>query len=113
MRSLVRRVLERGGYTVLEAHGGAQAVRLAQEYEGPIALVCADLIMPDMAGPEVLDRIREHRPDVRALLMSGYDEQTMTQDGMLEKDTPFLEKPFTPNGLLEIVARALGREGPH
>ncbi len=107
VRSLVRRVLERGGYTVLEAPGGAQAVRLVREYGGVIDLVCTDIVMPDMDGREVLNRIRERHPDIRAVFMSGYDEETMTHDGKLEEHTPFLEKPFTPDGLLDVVARAI------
>ena len=101
-----RRALERGGYTVIAAPGGSEALRLAAE-DRAIDLLVTDLVMPGMGGRELARRILETRPDIRILFMSGYTAQAMNQQAILDSSDAFLGKPFTPDALLARVAQLL------
>lgn len=105
--ALTRRVLAGRGYRVLAAQGGAEALRLAEAYQGPIHLLVSDVVMPSMSGPQVARALRELRPDVRVLYMSGYNEQVVSGRGVLKPGTAFLGKPFAPGLLLERVREVL------
>jgi PAS domain S-box-containing protein len=119
VRSSVRRILARHGYTVLEARHGAEALRLMETRPAPpdaeaVRLVVTDLVMPEMGGHDLIASLRV-RPDApRLLVMSGYDEHAAVEGEALPADIPFLEKPFTVEGLLRAVRAALdaGRERP-
>ena len=107
VRGLVRLLLERLGYTVLEAASGDQAIAIVNGYPAPIHLVLTDVIMPGMAGPEVARRVRALRPDARVLFMSGYTDDSLSPHGMLEADVLFVHKPFAPAVLADKVREAL------
>ena len=107
VRMIVRRVLADAGYTVLEADGGLSAMDAGENHSGPIDLLLTDVIMPQMNGRQVADRIAAGRPDIKVLYMSGYDDDTITQSGVLEADCTLLEKPFTVCGLLDKVCMVL------
>jgi two-component system, cell cycle sensor histidine kinase and response regulator CckA len=111
VRRLVRRVLQGGGYTVIEAASGVQALGLAQQREGSIDLVLSDILMPGMSGQKVVEGLRHHLPEVPVLFMSGYTEDAIQQHGELERDTYFIEKPFSPEGLSRRVREILDAEG--
>ncbi|HEY4649083.1 MAG TPA: response regulator, partial [Gemmatimonadales bacterium] len=107
VRSVAARVLRNQGYTVIQAANGAAALEQLDEFEGKIDLVLSDVVMPDMQGPELTDRIRDRRPDVKVLLMSGYAEGDKTQSGMPGSDHSFLQKPFSAESLTLRVREVL------
>ncbi len=110
VRRLVRRVLAREGFTVLEADNGRAAVAMAEEHGGTIDLFLTDVVMPELSGPRAATRIVEHRPHIAVLYMSGYAEGEIVESGELNPDVWFLEKPFNPKSLLDAVWAALDRE---
>ncbi|HSL51543.1 MAG TPA: response regulator [Candidatus Deferrimicrobiaceae bacterium] len=107
VRALARDVLEMNGYAVLEALDVADATRLAETHPGPIHLLVTDVVMPGASGPELAGRLRARRPDLRVLCMSGYPESA---DGRIEGEAgwnAWLQKPFTPDGLMRKVRDCL------
>jgi CheY-like chemotaxis protein len=109
VRRLARRVLEGAGYRVLEAANGPDALRMVQSWEGPLDLVLTDVIMPGMSGQELSARLREQRPSLRILYVSGYTDDAILQHGTLLPNTGFLQKPFTPGSLALRVREVMGR----
>jgi two-component system cell cycle sensor histidine kinase/response regulator CckA len=107
VRSSARRLLERYGYTVLEARHGADALRLVEEGGPEIDLVLTDLVMPEMGGQELVERLRARRPTLKVLYMSGYTEKAITTDGLMPPRTGFVEKPFTVEQLLRRLREVL------
>jgi len=107
VRLLARKVLERAGYRVLVAAGGAEALELAERYAGPIHLLLTDVVMPGMNGRALMRRLAPLRPDLRVLYMSGYADEAVAQHGVLDPGTAFLQKPFTPGGLADKVRGVL------
>jgi CheY-like chemotaxis protein len=99
IRHLAREFLERCGYTVLEARDGDEALRLGETYPSPIHLMVTDVIMPQMSGPNLAERVALLRPDLKVLYMSGYTDDAIIQYGGLGQGTAFLQKPFTPDTL--------------
>ncbi|MDX6515543.1 MAG: two-component system, cell cycle sensor histidine kinase and response regulator CckA [Gaiellaceae bacterium] len=112
VRSLARKILERGGYTVLEAGRGSEALTLADGYSDRIDLLVSDMVMPGMSGPDLSSHLGPRRPRMRVLFMSGYSEELATKQGAPQhRATPFLSKPFRPDDMLRAVRHALdGRE---
>ncbi|HEX6694841.1 MAG TPA: PAS domain S-box protein, partial [Longimicrobiales bacterium] len=108
VRRIVRMSLERQGYHVLDATSGQEALELAGGYDGPIHLLLSDVVMPQMGGPELMSRMRELRPGMKGLLMSGYARPEAGGEGVFEFDVPFLEKPFTIRQLSTKVRQVLG-----
>ena len=107
VRALTRDVLEMNGYTVLEALDPADAVRLAQTHPGAIDLLITDVVMPSMSGPELARRLRTGRPTLRVLCMSGYPESADRAADAAEAWTAWLQKPFSPDGLIAKVRECL------
>jgi PAS domain S-box-containing protein len=107
VRRLARRVLEGVGYRVLEAANGAEALVLADGWKGPLDLVVTDVIMPVMSGQELSARLRQLRPGLRILYVSGYTDDAILQHGDLLPNTAFLQKPFTPGSLAQRVREVL------
>jgi PAS domain S-box-containing protein len=107
VRSSARRLLERQGYHVLEARHGADALRIAEESSRPIDLVVTDLVMPEMGGKELAERLRAHRPGLKVLFMSGYTEKVITAGGVMPPNTGFVEKPFTVEQLMRRLREIL------
>ena len=110
LRALMRRVLERSGYDIVEAANGLEALRLVGEQQASIALVISDLIMPEMRGTELLRELRSVHPGLPVLLVSGYTEDAMMRQRTFEVGTAFLEKPFTPDILVRTVRTMLDGE---
>jgi PAS domain S-box-containing protein len=99
--------LKKAGYRVLEASHGEEALRVASGHEGPIHLVLTDVLMPGIHGPELVKRLQETRPALRALYMSGHADDALLHHGILEGGLSFLEKPFTRNDLTKKVREVL------
>jgi two-component system cell cycle sensor histidine kinase/response regulator CckA len=115
VRQVVSTVLRRAGYVVLDAAGPVEALALAREYRERIDLLLTDAVMPLASGKELADRLRELRPGVRVIYMSGYTDRDIVHHGVLDAEVNFLPKPITPAPLLDLVARVLektvGRDG--
>ena len=107
VRRLASRVLTRSGYRVLEAASGEDAAAIAARHEGPIDLLMTDVVMPGMSGRELAEQLLPRRPGMRLLYASGYTEDAIVRHGVSSLETAFLEKPFTPNGLLRKVREVL------
>ena len=107
LRYLARQFLEKQGYRVIEAADGAAAMQIAVAFEGVIHLLLTDVIMPGMNGRELAQRILEIRPNVRVLYMSGYTENVIGRNGMLDTGVRLLQKPFTLRDLKSKVREVL------
>ena len=108
VRTLIRKVLEQAGYTVLLAGGGAEALRLAEHHAGPIHLLVTDVVMPEMSGRELARLLVERWPATKVLYMSGYADDAVERHGVLDPGTAFMQKPFTPSALARRVRDVLG-----
>jgi two-component system, cell cycle sensor histidine kinase and response regulator CckA len=112
IRQLTKLILQKAGYTVLLAESPVAAERIASSHPGPIHLVLTDVVMPGMRGPELAERLLRLRPDLRVLFMSGYTDNAIAHHGFLDAGTEFLQKPFTPLGLMQKIREVLGRSEP-
>jgi signal transduction histidine kinase/ActR/RegA family two-component response regulator len=110
LREVTRRLLTRKGYTVITAANGAEAITAANSYQGVIDLLITDVIMPQMLGREVAERIRRIRPDIRVLYMSGYARPVLASQGRLDPGVTLLDKPFTERELLDKVEAVLTQQ---
>ncbi|GEM_PF-1675426 len=99
VRSLVHASLRLKGYTVLEAGNGTEALALAERHSGPIHLLLTDVIMPQMNGRELSERLKARRPGLKVLFMSGYTDDAVLRHGVVTEDLQFIQKPFTPSAL--------------
>jgi PAS domain S-box-containing protein len=108
IRTVACRVLERSGYRVLSAAYSDEALLLAGRYEGGIALLITDVVLPGMNGRELAERLRSVHPAMKVLYMSGYTDDVAVQHGVLSARLPFLQKPFTPDDLTRKVREVLG-----
>jgi CheY-like chemotaxis protein len=102
-------VLRRAGYKVLEAQNGSEGVVVSEKYPGPVQLLLTDVIMPRMNGRELAERLRPSRPDMQVLFCSGYPENLMVENGVLDEGVAFLAKPVAPQVLLHRVREVLDR----
>jgi PAS domain S-box-containing protein len=111
VRNLAHRLLMEQGYTVLEAANGEEALRLAGENDGEkIHLLLTDVVMPQMGGKELAEKLKLSRPDIEILYTSGYTDNAIVHHGVLESGTHFLQKPFSPKTLSCKVREVLDRE---
>lgn len=111
VRGLVREILVEAGYRVLEARQGEEALSLCAAYEQPIQLLLTDVVMPEITGKEVADRLHALRPETRVLFMSGYTVESIVHQGMLDADVEFIQKPFTPDALVKKVREVINSNG--
>jgi len=102
-------ILEQLGYTVLTAASPAEALRIAGQHSGHIDLLITDVIMPEMNGRDLADKISVLHPGIRLLFMSGYTASVIAHHGVLEDGVHFLQKPFSLNDLAEKVKETLGK----
>jgi len=107
VRALVRKVLEKCGYTVLAARSGLEALDLQRSFSGPIQLLLTDVIMPALSGAELARRITVARPSIKILFMSGYTGDTALHNGELVSAFAFLQKPLAPLSLARKVRELL------
>jgi two-component system, cell cycle sensor histidine kinase and response regulator CckA len=108
LRNLADRILSKNGYRVLSAKDGVEAMALIESHEGPIDLLVTDVIMPKAGGREVAEHALRKSPRTKVLYISGYADDAVVLNGVLDADVPFLAKPFSPDALLRNVRRILG-----
>ena len=107
VRKIVRIVLQRAGYRVLEAADGSEAVSVAQTFEGEIHLLLSDSVMPGLTVRELIASFSALRPRCSLLLMSGYTSEAVTRTGLFGSGIPFLQKPFSAQTLTSKVREVL------
>ena len=112
VRNLSRRILDAAGYTVLAAASGAEALGLCATHAEHLDLLVTDVVMPQMNGRLLAERITALRPDIRVLYMSGYTDDAIVQHGVLEAGTWFLSKPFRGGDLTRKVREVLDAKAP-
>ncbi|MEO6197837.1 MAG: ATP-binding protein [Dehalococcoidia bacterium] len=109
VRAIIRSILLRQGYRVLEAHDGFEAIRIACSYRGQIHAVLTDAVMPGVDGRTLGAALTFMRPDSALLYMSGYPDETLAQRGLSARTKTVLSKPFTPTLLIQELRTALDR----
>jgi len=105
--ALGRAILERFGYEILLAENPSQALVLAEQHKGRIDLLLTDVVMPEMNGRDLKERIEQHRPGIKALFMSGYTAEAITRHDVLGQGVHFLQKPFSVRSLASRVREVL------
>jgi PAS domain S-box-containing protein len=111
VRAVVREILEMSGYVVLEARHGAEALEISHRHAGRIHLLVTDVVMPQMSGRELAQRLATLRPEMKVLYMSGYTDDAIVRHGVLAAGIAFLSKPFTPDALALKVREVLDGVG--
>jgi signal transduction histidine kinase/CheY-like chemotaxis protein len=115
LREVTRRILARNGYQVLTAANGPEAIKIVEHGRDPIDLLLTDVIMPHMLGKELAAKMRELRPGMRVLYMSGYAQPVLASQGTLDPGVTLVEKPFSEATLLDqvrTVLEAVDRDTP-
>jgi DNA-binding NtrC family response regulator len=105
---LIDTVLSSAGYRVLLADGGWRAIEIFEQCPDPIHLLVTDVIMPDLTGPVVAERLRFRQPDLQVLFISGFHDADLVQRFVIRRGFSLLPKPFTVDGLLRVVNERLG-----
>jgi PAS domain S-box-containing protein len=111
VRALARKILERKGYTVLDARHGKDALLTFQRHHGAIHLLLTDMVMPEMGGRELAERLKKTRADLRVVYMSGYTDDAVARHGLAAPGAAFLQKPFTADGLARAIRSVLDEDG--
>ncbi|MGH3034101.1 MAG: PAS domain S-box protein, partial [Gaiellaceae bacterium] len=119
VRDLVCEILRLQGYAVLPARGGEEALEICGRHEGSIQVLLTDLVMPDMSGRDLAERVSSLRPDAKVIYMSGYTNDAIVHHGVRDAEVAFLQKPFTSDELAHKLREVLegtpgngaGREG--
>jgi CheY-like chemotaxis protein len=107
VRGFARHALQMFGYQVLEANNGAEAIKMCEQYTEPIHLVVSDVVMPEMGGRRLIERLTALRPGIKVLFLSGYTDDAVMRHGVMEAEVAFLQKPFTPTALANKVRDVL------
>ncbi len=107
VRELARRVLQRQGYTVLEAEDSQEALRLFLTHTAPIHLLLTDVVMPGISGKALAEQLTQTKPNLKVLFMSGYTDDAIMRHGVLDPGIAFLQKPFNPTALIRKVRTVL------
>ena len=105
-RVMVRSLTE-AGYQVLEADDGEEALRIFIDQQGTVDLLLTDVVMPGMNGRELGRRIHDWAPDLPVIYVSGYTDGEIARRGLLEPGANFIQKPFSPDAMVQAVALAL------
>ena len=107
IREFIKTELERGGYNVIESKDGAESIRKFAEHKDNIQLLILDIIMPRIQGKEVYEMIRKIRSDIKAIFITGYDEEYLYKRRLLEKGSELIAKSQIPKLLLGKVKELL------
>jgi len=106
--ALLDHALRGAGYRVLTAGSGWDALEAFENHGRPVDLLLTDVIMPDLTGPVVAERLRSRQPDLQVLFISGFHDADLVQRFVTHKRFTLLPKPFTVDGLLRAVGQSLG-----
>jgi CheY-like chemotaxis protein len=107
VRAVAREALETHGYRVIEAQHGAEALAVACAHPGALELLITDMVMPQMGGRELAERLRRLRPGIRVLFMSGYTDDVIVRRGISEATSAFVQKPFAMSAFTRKVRETL------
>jgi len=107
VRGLAKRCLEKYGYRALIASDGVEALRAIRENPGPIDLVLTDVVMPNMGGPELVEKLHAELPGVKVLFTSGYTDDAVVRHGLLAANVAFIQKPYRPTELAKKLRDVL------
>lgn len=111
LRALVRRVLERGGYEVVEAPSGLAALELWKEKKTHVDLLLTNMVMPDgISGRQLAEKLKADNPGLKIIYTTGYSPDLMGKEVALREGVNFLQKPYPPQKLVEIVRNGLETE---
>ncbi|MBZ5637693.1 MAG: response regulator [Acidobacteriia bacterium] len=110
IRTLLTEILEEGGYRVMTAGRGQDAIDLLERSPGPVHLLLTDVVMPGMSGRDLADHVQPARPGLKALFISGYSPEEVSRRGVASSGSAFLQKPFSSGSLLRKVREVL--DGP-
>jgi len=108
VREMVAETLKDCGYMVLIASDGPAALDLSDEFSGEIKLMLTDVVMPQMSGRQLTEKLSPKRPSMKVLYMSGYTDDAIVHHGVLEEGTAFIGKPFSPDALVLKIGELLG-----
>jgi CheY-like chemotaxis protein len=111
LRAMAREYLEGVGYKVLEAGSGKDALQRAKDFDGTIHLLLTDVVMPGMSGPELAEQLALRRPGIKVLFTSGYTDDAIARQGILDSKVAFIQKPYRPRALAKKIREVL-RDGP-
>jgi CheY-like chemotaxis protein len=106
---LASRILKEQGYRILEAATGEEALKICKENKGPFHLLLTDVVMPQMSGRQLKERLGQVGQGFKVLYMSGYTDNAIVHHGVLEKGMNFIQKPFTLEGLARKVREVLDK----
>jgi PAS domain S-box-containing protein len=107
LREMIREILELEGYTVLVANNGYEALSICEKYERAIDLLITDVVMPELSGRELAERLSRNCSKAKVLFMSGYTDDAIIRHGVLQAGASFLQKPFSPDALTHKVREVL------
>jgi DNA-binding NtrC family response regulator len=111
VRGVVRAILKKLGYEVLETKTAGEAVLRAEQHPAKIHLLLTDVVMPQMSGVDLAKRLGPRRPEMKVLCMSGYTDEAVLHHGLVDSGLSFLQKPITPEKLGRKVREVLGSPG--
>jgi hypothetical protein len=107
VREIAREFLESGGYSVIEAKDGVEAIQLAARHRGKIQLLVTDMVMPGMTGQELAVKLQSEHPGLCVVFMSGYSEHAATEMANADPSVRLLTKPFSRAAILRTVRESL------
>src|SRR5712692_5903427 len=108
LREMTREYLGSIGYTVIEAVSGKEALQRAKDFDGPIHLLLTDVVMPEMSGPELAAQVGSLRPGTKVIFTSGYTDDAIARQGVLDPAAAFIQKPYRPRALARKIREVLG-----
>jgi two-component system cell cycle sensor histidine kinase/response regulator CckA len=108
LRALVRRVLERGGYEVIEASSGLAALELWKTNKTHVDLLLTDMVMPDgISGHQLAEKLKADNPQLKVIYTTGYSPELLGKDVVLQEGVNFLQKPYPPQKLVQTIRNGL------
>ena len=108
LREMAQEYLGSVGYTLLAAPSGREALQHAKDFRGPIDLLLTDVVMPGMSGPDLARQIVSLRPKIKVIFTSGYTDDAIARQGVLDPSVPFIQKPYRPKALARKIREVLG-----